>query len=43
MTRENIRFHINKLKEMEIIKRFGPNKGGYWQVILQENNGEKQL
>jgi len=36
-TRETIRVHINKLKEMEIIKRFGPNKGGHWHVTLHEN------
>ena len=36
-TRETVRVHINKLKEKEIIKRFGPNKGGHWHVILLEN------
>ena len=36
-TRETIRVHINKLKKMEIIERFGPNKGGHWHVTLHEN------
>jgi len=40
-TRETIRVHINKLKEMEIIKRFGPDKGGCWQVTLHKNNGKQ--
>lgn len=39
--REAIRKNINKLKEMKIIKRFGPDKGGYWQVTLHKNNGKQ--
>ena len=41
-SREAIRKNINKLKKMGIIRRFGPDKGGCWQVTLQENNGKKQ-
>jgi len=40
-SREAIRKNINKLKKMGIIKRFGPDKGGYWQVTLHENNGKQ--
>lgn len=36
-TRETIRVHINKLKKMGVIKRFGSDKGGHWQVTPQEN------
>ena len=36
-TRETIRVHVNKLKEMGIIKRFGPDKGGHRHVTLHEN------
>ncbi|MBW1793089.1 MAG: putative DNA binding domain-containing protein [Deltaproteobacteria bacterium] len=32
-TRETIRVHINKLKEMNLIKRIGPDKGGYWEIL----------
>ena len=39
-TRETIRVHINKLKKMGVIKRFGPDKGGYRHVTLHENNGK---
>ena len=42
-TRETVRVHINKLKEMGIIKRFGPDKGGYWHVTLQENKKKTDL
>ncbi len=32
-SREAIRKNINKLKEAGLIKRIGPDKGGYWQVF----------
>lgn len=32
-SREAIRKNINKLKEARLIKRIGPDKGGYWQVF----------
>jgi ATP-dependent DNA helicase RecG len=31
-TRETIRVHIKKLKELNLIKRIGPDKGGYWKI-----------
>ena len=39
--------HIEKLKEKGIIKRVGPDKGGYWEVIdmnkrRKNNNGVKK-
>jgi len=32
-TRETIRVHIKMLKEMKLIKRIGPHKGGHWEII----------
>ena len=32
-TRETIRVHINKLKGINLIKRIGPDKGGYWEIL----------
>ncbi len=32
-TRETIRVHIKKLKELNLIKRIGPDKGGYWEIL----------
>lgn len=29
-TRDGIKYHINKLQNQGIIKRVGPDKGGYW-------------
>jgi len=31
--RETIKRDLNKLKDMNVIQRIGPDKGGYWQVI----------
>ena len=33
VTRLTIIRDLKKLKEQNIIKRIGPNKGGYWEVI----------
>lgn len=32
-TRETVRVHLRKLEEMNIIKRVGADKNGYWEVI----------
>ncbi|MEA1933402.1 MAG: putative DNA binding domain-containing protein [Thermodesulfobacteriota bacterium] len=32
-TRETIRVHVKMLKEMKLIKRIGPHKGGHWEII----------
>ena len=31
-TRDGIKYHINKLQNYGIIKRVGPDKGGYWEI-----------
>ena len=28
-----IQYHIKRLKSMGLLKRIGPDKGGYWQVM----------
>lgn len=33
VTEGSIRHHLNKLQEEKHIKRIGPDKGGYWEVI----------
>lgn len=31
-TRDGIKYHINKLQNLGILKRVGPDKGGYWEI-----------
>ena len=33
MTIDGIQYHIRRLKSMGLLKRIGPDKGGYWQVM----------
>ena len=33
LTRRGVEWNLAKLKEKGIIKRSGPTKGGYWEVI----------
>ncbi|MBU4348783.1 hypothetical protein KJ830_00290 [bacterium] len=33
ITEKNVRNNIAKLKNLNIIKRIGPDKGGHWKVI----------
>jgi len=37
ITRSTIQKHLIKFKEYGIIKRVGPDKGGYWECIAPEN------
>jgi len=39
ISRSAIQKHLNKLREYGIIKRVGPDKGGYWECIAPENGG----
>ena len=33
LTRDGLNWNIRKLKEQNIIRRVGPDKGGYWEII----------
>ena len=33
MTVDGIQYHIKRLKSMGLLKRIGPDKGGYWQIM----------
>jgi ATP-dependent DNA helicase RecG len=35
ITSKNIRNNMKKLKEKGLLKRIGPDKGGYWQVLIE--------
>lgn len=31
--KDGVKYHLNNLKKNHIIKRIGPDKGGYWEII----------
>jgi ATP-dependent DNA helicase RecG len=33
LSEDDVKYQIKKLKDKGIIKRVGPDKGGYWEVI----------
>jgi ATP-dependent DNA helicase RecG len=33
VTADGIRYHLRKLKQDNIIRRVGPDKGGFWEVL----------
>ncbi len=35
---ETIKRDIRKLRQLDFIKRIGPDKGGYWEVINKNEN-----
>jgi ATP-dependent DNA helicase RecG len=36
ITEDGIKYQLNRLKEQGILKRIGPDKGGFWQIIKNE-------
>jgi len=40
ITSKNIRLNMKKLKEKGLLKRIGPDKGGYWQIMLSDDKLE---
>ena len=40
ITSKNIRLNMKKLKEQGLLKRIGPDKGGYWQIMLPNDKSK---
>ena len=36
ITEDGIKYHLNRLKEQGILKRIGPDKGGYWKIVKSD-------
>lgn len=36
ITEDGIKYHLKALQEKGIIKRIGPDKGGYWRVLSED-------
>ncbi|HDH05861.1 MAG TPA: winged helix-turn-helix transcriptional regulator, partial [Nitrospirae bacterium] len=33
ITEDGVKYHITRLKRKGILKRIGPDKGGYWEIV----------
>ena len=42
ITRKNIQNNMIKLKEKGVLKRIGPDKGGYWKVLVKLSETDKK-
>ena len=36
ITEDGIKYHLKVLQEKGVIKRIGPDKGGYWRVCSED-------
>ena len=34
---DGVKYHLNQLKRLGKLRRHGPTKGGYWEVIDEAN------
>jgi len=40
ISEDGVKYNLKALQQKKIIKREGPDKGGYWKIIQQEDKGE---
>jgi ATP-dependent DNA helicase RecG len=33
ITSDGVKYHLNKLKEIGVLRRVGPDRGGHWEII----------
>ena len=33
LTEDGVKYNLKRLKELELIRRVGPDKGGFWEII----------
>jgi ATP-dependent DNA helicase RecG len=33
ITSDGVKYHLNKLKELGLLRRVGPDRGGHWEVL----------
>ena len=41
ITEDGVKYHLKALQEKGILKRIGPDKGGYWKVLLESDEEKK--
>ena len=40
LTVRGVEWNMKKLQEAKVIKRVGPAKGGHWEIIAQQEDGQ---
>ncbi|CEG11834.1 hypothetical protein MSIBF_A1730003 [groundwater metagenome] len=35
LNQDTVKEYLDKLKKKKVIKRFGPDKGGYWEILTE--------
>ena len=33
ITEDGVKYHITRLRKKGVLKRIGPDKGGYWEIV----------
>jgi ATP-dependent DNA helicase RecG len=33
ITSDGVKYHLNRLKELGLLRRVGPDRGGHWEVL----------
>ena len=39
LSEDGVKYNLKVLQQKGIIKRIGPNKGGYWKVLSEDTEG----
>ena len=38
ITEDGVKYHLKVLQDKDVIKRIGPDKGGYWKVLSEASD-----
>ena len=36
LSKDGVKYNLKKLQQKGVLKRVGPNNGGYWKVLLED-------
>jgi predicted HTH transcriptional regulator len=39
LTEDGIKYHLNSMQRKGLLRRIGPDKGGYWEIVGKNNDG----
>ena len=38
ITEDGIKYNLNRLRQLGLLKRVGPDKGGHWEILINNEN-----